>query len=237
VHLFGQLADVPPICSFCAERGLLLIEDAAQAHGARIEARGAGSFGEAGAFSFYPSKNLGGLGDAGCVVTDDPVLAQLVRALRNYGGTKKYEHEYRGLNSRMSELQAAVLTIKLGHLDADNMRRRDIARRYRAGLANSLVVPPMEPDDAARHVWHLYVIRTAHRANLAAHLNSRSIETLVHYPRTINEQPAYARAIDSLAVPVASRMQHEVLSLPISPVMSDAEVDYVVDAVNSWRVQ
>ncbi|HSQ79570.1 MAG TPA: DegT/DnrJ/EryC1/StrS family aminotransferase [Casimicrobiaceae bacterium] len=234
VHLYGQLAQIEEIQSFCAERNMLVVEDAAQAHGARNDLRSAGSFGNAGGFSFYPSKNLGGLGDAGCVVTDDAELRDRVRALRNYGGLGKYEHEYIGTNSRMSEMNAAVLTIKLAHLDSDNRRRREIARAYRSGIVNPGITLPSEPVNPDRHVWHLFVVRTIDRTSLSAHLESRNVETLIHYPRSIHEQPPYAGEADIAGLPEASQVQHEVLSLPMSPVMTDIDVQYVIDAVNAW---
>ena len=234
VHLYGQIADMENIAAMCRAEGLLLLEDAAQAHGARSGRRSAGTFGNAAGFSFYPTKNLGALGDAGCMVTDDPELAERVRALGNYGSAEKYRHEFEGLNSRMDELQAAVLRMKLQRLDTDNDRRRQIAGSYQTRLSHPWVQPPPQPSDSASHVWHLYVVRTTDRAGLAAHLAANGIETIVHYPCAIHRQPFYRDEFSSVRLPVTDALQHEVLSLPLSPVMSDAQVDRVIAAVNSW---
>jgi dTDP-4-amino-4,6-dideoxygalactose transaminase len=235
VHLYGQLADVEEIQRLCRENALLLLEDAAQAHGAKLGALSAGCFGGAGTFSFYPVKNLGALSDAGCVVTDDPVLAERVRLLGNYGSSQKYEHDFCGLNSRIDELQAAILTIKLKHLDRDNARRREIAQRYCEGLSNPLVHVPARPANPETHVWHLFVITTRHRMSLIRHLEAAGVGTVIHYPRVIHQQGAYRGRIDVPEAPIAERLQHEVLSLPLSQVMDDAQADYVIDAVNSWQ--
>ncbi len=235
VHLYGQLADIEPIRALCAKNSLLLLEDAAQAHGARLGAAGAGTFGAAGAYSFYPAKNLGALGDSGCLVTADPALAERVRMLGDYGSTAKYEHELRGVNSRTDELQAAFLRIKLQRLDQDNDRRREIALRYRAAMSHPLVAAPRTPSDPSAHVWHLFVVTTPHRASLVQHLEACGIGTMIHYPKAIHRQPAYGDLFARLSPPpVAERLQHEVLSLPISPVMTDDQVEAVVSAVNSW---
>lgn len=235
VHLYGRLADVEAIRTHCARYKLLLLEDAAQAHGARLGASGAGMFGDAGAFSFYPAKNLGALGDSGCLVTNDPALAEHVSMLGNYGSTAKYEHEMRGVNSRTDELQAAFLRIKLQRLGRDNDRRRDIAHRYCAAMSHPLIVLPRAPSQESTHVWHLFVVTTPHRASLAEHLETCGIETMIHYPKAIHRQPAYCELFADLPpLPVAERLQHEVLSLPISPVMTDGQVEAVVAAVNSW---
>ena len=235
VHLYGQLADVGPIGALCAKHDLLLLEDAAQAHGARLGGTSAGTFGDAAAFSFYPVKNLGALGDSGCVVTADQGLAERVRMLGDYGSSAKYVHELRGFNSRTDELQAAFLRIKLQRLDRDNERRRQIALRYRAEMSHPLVALPRAPAESSAHVWHLFVVATPQRASLARHLEGCGIGTMIHYPKAIHRQPAYADLLAGFpAPPVAERLQHEVLSLPISPVMTDEQVDAVIAAVNSW---
>jgi dTDP-4-amino-4,6-dideoxygalactose transaminase len=235
VHLYGQLADIERIRARCAERHLLLLEDAAQAHGARIGTSGAGTFGDAAAFSFYPAKNLGALGDAGCVVTDDRTLAERVRMLGNYGSVKKYEHAYRGVNSRIDEMQAAFLRIKLKQLDRDNARRREIALRYCSEIAHPLVRKPVLPSEPMAHVWHLFVIATPHRSDLMQHLESQGIGAMIHYPHAIHCEPAYADlAVHAGPLPVAERLQDEVLSLPISPILDDDAVGRVIDAVNNW---
>jgi len=212
----------------------LLLEDAAQAHGAAIGSARAGTFGQAGTFSFYPSKNLGALGDAGCVVTDDPALAERVRMLGNYGSAAKYEHTLQGVNSRIDEVQAAFLRIKLTALDDDNRRRRAIASRYSAEISHPHVQMPAMPALAEAHVWHLFVVITPRRDALGAHLHAEGIETMIHYPKAIHAQPAYRDVLPDTVVPNAERLQHEVLSLPMSPVMTDEQVDHVIAAVNRW---
>ncbi|PWT75155.1 MAG: aminotransferase [Proteobacteria bacterium] len=235
VHLYGQLADIEAIRALCAKKDLLLFEDAAQAHGAERSGSHAGIFGEAGAFSFYPVKNLGALGDSGCLITKDLALAERVRMFGDYGSTAKYEHAFRGFNSRTDELQAAFLRIKLRHLDRDNDRRRQIALRYREGIAHPLVATPRGPSEPSAHVWHLFVVATPGRGSLTRHLEARGIGTMIHYPKAIHRQAAYAELVgEAPRVPVAERLQHEVLSLPISPVMTDNQVEAVVAAVNSW---
>ncbi|MFO1325297.1 MAG: DegT/DnrJ/EryC1/StrS family aminotransferase [Burkholderiales bacterium] len=234
VHLFGQVDDIAAVRALCEDANVLVLEDAAQAHGARFAGRHSGTFGDAGAFSFYPSKNLGALGDAGCMVTDDGELAERVRMLGNYGSTRKYEHEHCGINSRMDELQAAVLRIKLTRLDADNARRREIARRYNQRIAHPQVRTPRPPSEDSAHAWHLYVVRVPRRASFIDHLNEHGIETMIHYPHAIHRQPAYRAAFSSVRMPVAEALQDEVLSLPMSPVMTDEQVDRVVAAVNAW---
>lgn len=234
VHLYGQCADIERIRSLCTEKGFLLLEDAAQAHGARAGSRSVGTLGDAGGFSFYPAKNLGAMGDAGCVTTDDSSLAKRVRLLGNYGATRKYVHDHRGSNSRIDELQAACLRIKLRYVDGDNARRREIARRYCREIAHPLVTTPALPSDPESHVWHLFVIRTPHRSSLVRHLEAQGIETLIHYPSVIHQQRAYLGCVNGASAPVAERLQHQVLSLPISPVLESHQVDHVIDAVNRW---
>jgi len=235
VHLYGQLADIERVRSFCADKNLLVIEDSAQAHGARTARRSAGAFGDAGGFSFYPTKNLGALGDAGCMVTNDPLLAERVRMIGNYGSMQKYRHDIFGTNSRMSELQAAVLRLKLMRLDEDNRRRREIAGRYCNAIRHPLVKVPLDPVDSGSHVWHIFAITTDHRDDLVRHLNSKNIQTSVHYPCAIHQQPAYLKDSGNIRMPVSEQLQHQVLSLPISPVMGDAEIDYVIAALNDWQ--
>ena len=217
VHLYGQLAEIEPIRQLCRGKGLLLLEDAAQAHGARSGSTRAGCFGHAGSFSFYPVKNLGALSDAGCVVTEDPALAERVRVLGNYGSSRKYEHYFCGLNSRIDELQSAFLSVKLKRLDRDNARRRDIARRYRERLSSHFLRVPPEPPDPDSHVWHLFVITSPYRSSLRRHLEALNIETVIHYPRVIHEQPAYFGHVDRVDAPIAERLQHEVLRCPSVP--------------------
>ncbi len=235
VHLYGQISDLDEIRLLCDERQILLLEDAAQAHGARSGSRSSGAFGDAAGYSFYPTKNLGALGDAGCMVTNDASLAERIRGLGNYGSRTKYHHEFAGVNSRLDELQAAVLAIKLGYLDHDNIRRREIAHRYVDRIRNPFVTPPIPPADPNSHVWHLFVITTRHRASLMRHLEESGVETMVHYPCAIHLQPAFAGKSGDVNAPVSERLQNEVLSLPIGPTLSDEQVEHVINAVNAWH--
>ena len=235
VHLYGQLAVTAQLRALCKRRGLLLLEDAAQAQGALLANERAGALGDAAAFSFYPTKNLGALGDAGCVVTSDAALAERVRAIGNYGSASKYDHRWPGINSRLDEVQAALLRIKLARLDEDNHARRRIAARYHEGIRHDAVSLPAPPSAGGAHVWHIYAVRARQRDRLVEHLAARGVETLVHYPCIIPRQPLYAGRYATEAFPVAEALQQEVLSLPISPVMDDASVDYVIDAINAWR--
>lgn len=228
VHLYGRLADMPALAAIARRHNLLLVEDAAQAHGAALDGRKAGSFGDAAGFSFYPGKNLGALGDAGAVVTDDDVLASTVLALRNYGSTEKYRHAQEGVNSRLDELQAAMLRVKLRHLDAANAARRRIAARYRAAIVHSSIQLP-DAGDEATHVWHLFVVRSAQRDALREHLLAEGVGTLVHYPIPPHRQQAY-RTLRHLALPITERLHAEVLSLPMAPYLDDERVARVVDA-------
>lgn len=232
VHLYGQAADMAPICEIARRHGLKVIEDAAQAHGALYRGRRTGSLGDAAGFSFYPGKNLGALGDAGAVTTDDEELCERVKALGNYGSDRKYHHIVKGVNSRLDELQAAFLDIRLRALDADNERRREISRAYRSGIANPRIVLPAVADEQS-HVWHLFVVRCDDRASLVRHLEERGIQTNVHYPTPPHLQGAYAEWKDR-SYPVTEAIHREVLSLPISPVMADDEVVQVIEAVNGW---
>jgi dTDP-4-amino-4,6-dideoxygalactose transaminase len=232
VHLYGQPADMRRIEAIAAARGLALVEDACQAHLARCEGRPVGLFGAAGAFSFYPTKNLGALGDAGAVVTNDGALADRLRRLRNGGQTDRYTHVEFGVNSRLDELQAAVLRARLARLPAGTARRRALAGRYRAGLAGGPVTVPPECDPG--HVYHLFPVRTDDRAAFQTHLADQGIGSLVHYPIAIPRQAAFA-AHQRHACPVADRVAGEVCSLPLHPGLTDAEADAVMTAVLNWR--
>lgn len=232
VHLFGQLAAMDEIVSLAEERGVAVIEDAAQAHGAHADGHAAGSFGASAAFSFYPAKNLGALGDAGAVTTDDDAIAQAVRRNRNYGGIFKYEHGVAGSNSRLDEIQAAVLRVKLGRLKAWNARRREIAQRYIEGLGDTGLALPGERG-AGRHAWHLFVVRHPERDRLRAGLMTRGIETLVHYPQPPHLTGAFAGRWSSGSFPVAERWAREALSLPLCPSMTDEHVEATIEAVRA----
>lgn len=241
VHLYGQLADMPEIMSIANEHGLLVLEDSAQAHGAAINGKKAGNWGHASGFSFYPGKNLGALGDAGAVTTNDDELAQTIRALGNYGSHKKYENLYQGVNSRLDEIQAAMLRVKLQYLDSDTQSRRDIASWYLNKIKNPLIELPSIQDakvviaHSTSHVWHLFVIRTKHREALQNHLNKQGIQTLIHYPIPPHQQQAYKQWNDQ-SYPLTQAIHQQVLSLPISPVMTDDQVSTVIAACNSFKL-
>jgi dTDP-4-amino-4,6-dideoxygalactose transaminase len=231
VHLYGQPADMDPICAIARQYGLWVLEDAAQGHGARYKRRQVGSLGDAAAWSFYPTKNLGALGDAGALTTDDDDLADHIRVLRNYGSRVRYVAEIRGYNSRLDEIQAAVLRVKLRHLDAWNERRRTIAARYLAGLRDTALILPCVPD-WAEPVWHLFVIRSPRRDDLQRALQAAGIGTIVHYPIPPHLQAAYRDlGYTEGAFPIAEAIHREVLSLPLGPQMTDDAVAAVVDAI------
>lgn len=239
VHLYGRVAGIDGIRQVAKAYGLKYIEDSAQSQGAEWDGVKAGALGDASGFSFYPGKNLGALGDAGAVTTSDPELAETVRKLANYGSSVKYVFEYQGFNSRLDEMNAAALSVKLPYLDIENARRRQIAARYLAGIRNSAIhlpEPGRGPDVAGgkEHIWHLFVVRTADRASLAAHLASRGIGTLIHYPIPPHKQEAYREWKDR-SYPITETIHREVLSLPMSPVLTDDEADYVIEACNDYR--
>jgi dTDP-4-amino-4,6-dideoxygalactose transaminase len=233
VHLYGQTADMDRINEIARRHNLIVIEDAAQAHGARYKGRRAGSLGHAAATSFYPAKNLGALGDGGAILTNDAAVADKVRLLRNYGSRVKYRHEAAGYNSRLDELQAAFLRVKLRQLDPWNMRRQEIASRYLSGLQNAeLALPTVAP--YCEPVWHLFVVRSKARQALQDYLAMRGVETLVHYPRAPHLQGAYqGMGLAKGAYPIAETLQEEVLSLPIYPQMTDEQVEWVISACRS----
>jgi len=232
VHLYGRFAPLPEIMAFARARGLKVLEDCAQSHGAASGGRKCGVWGDAAGFSFYPGKNFGALGDAGAVTTSDDTLAEVLKALRNYGSEKKYHNLYQGPNSRLDEMQAALLRVKLRYLDGENERRKEVAARYREGIRHAgLVLPEAPPAEA--HVWHLFVVRSERRDELQEHLAGCGVQTMVHYPIPPYQQEAYA-SLAHLSLPVTDAIHREVLSLPISPVMTDAQVDEVIAAVNRW---
>jgi dTDP-4-amino-4,6-dideoxygalactose transaminase len=238
VHLYGQLAPMKAIMSMADEHRLLVLEDSAQAHGAMVDGKRAGNWGHASGFSFYPGKNLGALGDAGAMTTNDPELAQTVRALGNYGSHKKYENLYQGINSRLDEFQAAVLRVKLINLDTENQRRKQIAEMYVQGIQNDKVTLPLTPNTSPLTrldcVWHLFVVRTKEREKMQNYLTGQSIQTLIHYPIAPHHQKAY-EAWSNQSYPITEAIHNEVISLPISPVMTDEQVQKVIEAVNSFK--
>jgi len=232
VHLYGQPADMDPVNEIATKQGLIVIEDAAQAQGARYKGRIVGSLGHAAGTSFYPGKNLGALGDGGAVLTNDDEIASKVRRLRNYGSTVKYQHELAGYNSRLDELQAAFLRVKLLVLDAWNDRRREIADSYIRSLDGQRFGLPFVPD-CTDPVWHLFVIRHARRDALREHLTKNGVNTVIHYPIPPHLQACYA-AFATHHLPLAKQLAAEVLSLPISPDMSEAEVGRVLQVLECY---
>jgi len=231
VHLYGHPADMDPIVALARRHGLKVLEDAAQAHGARYRDRRAGALGDAAGFSFYPTKNLGALGDGGAVVTDDEALARRVRLLRNYGSEERYRHEAAGFNSRLDEMQAALLRVKLAHLDEWNSRRRRLARRYHETLAGCGLALP-DQADGCEHAWHLYVVRSARRDALASVLAQRGVGTLVHYPVPPHLQPAYRElGLARGSLPLTEAIHDEVLSLPLAPHLDAASIDFVAGEI------
>lgn len=238
VHLYGQLADMPKIMQIAKQHNLLVLEDSAQSHGAQLKGKKVGNWGHAAGFSFYPGKNLGALGDAGIVTTNDEELAQTIRALGNYGSFRKYENHYKGVNSRLDEIQAAMLSVKLKYLNREIERRREIAQLYLAGIKNPLIELPVIHGNANQylsHVWHLFVIRTKHRDLLQKYLSDKGIQTLIHYPTAPHKQQAYQKW-NNLSYPISEQIHEEVISLPISPVMSDKQVQAVICIVNYFHL-
>jgi len=233
VHLYGQLADMPALVALARRHGLLLIEDAAQAHGATRDGRKAGAFGDAAAFSFYPAKNLGALGDGGAVVTGDARLAERVAALRNYGSDTKYHHLFQGINSRLDEIQAALLRVKLRHLDEDIARRRRVAQRYREGIRHPQIGLPQVACEE-RHAWHLFVVRCHRRDALQRHLQAQGVQSQVHYPVPPHRQPAYAELREAW-LPLTECLHEEVLSLPLGPSLGEDAVARVIAACNAFE--
>jgi len=240
VHLYGRNAMHPEIQRVVDKYHLKLIEDNAQAQGCYYGDRRTGSLGHAAGHSFYPGKNMGALGDAGAVTTDDNNLAAAVRALGNYGSSKKYVNEYQGLNSRMDEIQAAVLRVKLARLDADNQKRRDVAAFYIHAIHHSNIILPVNLEAASgvikdkSHVWHLFIIRCQNRERLQQYLADNDIQTLIHYPIPPHKQRAYSEW-HAQSYPITEQIHREVLSLPISPIMSQEDVKTVVEMINEWE--
>lgn len=233
VHLYGQAADMPAILRIAKDAGLVVVEDCAQSHGATLQRRKTGTWGDVAAYSFFPTKNLGGLGDGGAVVTGNGEIAERVRSLRQYGWRgHRRESEIPGVNSRLDELHAAVLRARLPYLDRDNRRRQKLAARYDAGLGEVVMSPTRR--DGAEHVFHKYVIRTAQRDAMQSSLESQGIATLVHYPQPVHLQPAYAGRVLHGGLAHSERAAQEVLSLPMYPELKDAEAERVIEAVRNF---
>ncbi len=235
VHLYGQACDMDPIMEIADKYNLYVVEDCAQAHGATYKGRKIGTFGIAAGFSFYPGKNLGALGDAGAVITNDKGLADKIRAIGNYGSDYKYHHIYKGNNSRLDELQAAFLSVKLEHLEKMNIDRRRIADRYLKGIDNPNVILPYVMSENVP-VWHIFGIRCNNRNNLEMYLNERGIGTNKHYPIPIHMQECYSDlGIDEGELPIAEEISSTELSLPLYYGMTDEEIDYVITSINSFK--
>ena len=238
VHLYGQLADMPAIMDLAERHNLLVLEDSAQAHGASIKGKKAGNWGHASGFSFYPGKNLGALGDAGAVTTNDDELAQTIRALGNYGSHKKYENLYQGVNSRLDEMQAAMLRIKLRNLDAEIAQRRQVAAAYMEGLSNSRLLLPVaqrvSPLELESHVWHLFVVRSYQREQLQQHLQQQGVQTLIHYPIPPHQQQAYACWNDQ-KYPKTQKIHNQIFSLPIGPLHKLSDVSHIISVLKNFN--
>ncbi|MBM7454928.1 dTDP-4-amino-4,6-dideoxygalactose transaminase [Oceanisphaera litoralis] len=239
VHLYGQLADMPAIMDIAERHNLLVLEDSAQAHGASINGKKAGNWGHASGFSFYPGKNLGALGDAGAVTTNDEELAKTIQALGNYGSHKKYENLYQGVNSRLDEMQAAMLRVKLRHLDEEITHRRRIAAAYSEGITNPAILLPtqhstLNTQHSTSHVWHLFVVRCERREELQQYLSEQGIQTLIHYPLPPHQQAAYV-AWNQRSYPLTEAIHRQVLSLPMGPTLSLELVGQVITAVNMFK--
>lgn len=233
VHLYGRMVWSEELKALAEKYKLKIIEDNAQSIGAEWNGIKTGNLGDAAGFSFYPGKNLGALGDGGAVSCKDAELAKTIRALANYGSNQKYVNIYQGLNSRLDEIQASVLDVKLKYIDQENARRREIAKRYLSEIKNEKIVLPISPEDEQEHVWHLFVIRTQEREKFQNYLTENGIQTLIHYPIPPHKQQAY-KEMNHLSFSITEKIHEEVLSLPISPVMEDGEVTKVIEILNQY---
>ena len=232
VHLYGQLCEMATINEIAKKHHLLIVEDAAQAHGATGNRTKAGNFGNAAGFSFYPGKNLGALGDAGAITTNDAALAEVLFSLRNYGSKVKYENDRIGVNSRLDELQAAFLNLKLPHLEAENKFRRRLAKRYLLEINNEKIILP-KWDGTENHVFHLFVVRTQNRIAFQEYLKSQGIETMIHYPIPPHKQKALVNW-NNLSFPITAKIHDEVLSIPLNSTLTDDEINYVISTLNKY---
>jgi dTDP-4-amino-4,6-dideoxygalactose transaminase len=234
VHLYGQLCDMEQINAIAKKYNLKVIEDCAQAHGASaLSGIKAGNFGDAAGFSFYPGKNLGALGDAGAITTNDENLAKIIRALLNYGSAVKYKNSYKGINSRLDELQAALLNVKLQHLENETKLKREKVNRYLNEIKNPKIILPTFTNFES-HVWHLFVIRTEKRDHLQNYLTENGIQTVIHYPMPPHKQDAY-KELNNLSFPISEKIHQEVLSLPLSAVITDEEISKVITTLNNYK--
>lgn len=234
VHLYGQISPMEDIMTIADEYGLLVLEDCAQSHGAILNNKKCGAWGHAAAFSFYPGKNLGALGDGGAVTTNDKELEVTLKALGNYGSHEKYKNIYQGVNSRLDEMQAAMLSVKLLHLNNETQRRQEIARYYLDNIQNDLITLP-EVTAVESHVWHLFVIKTAHRQAFSEYLLENGVQTLIHYPLPPHKQQAYSN-YNALSLAVTELIHEQVVSIPMGPTLVDPDVQKIVKVINGFRV-
>lgn len=233
VHLYGQAVQMQKIKEIAKRHNLKIIEDSAQAHGSIYNGVKCGALGDASGFSFYPGKNLGALGDGGCITTNDDELAKKIRAIANYGSDYKYHHIYKGINSRLDEIQAAILDVKLKYLEDDNKRRREISKYFRENIKNPAVILPKTYDEKA-HVWHIFAVRVQDRCKFQNYLEENNIQTNIHYPTPPHKQGAYSEW-QNLNLPVSEKIHNEIISLPMSPVLEDNEVEKIVEVVNNFK--
>jgi dTDP-4-amino-4,6-dideoxygalactose transaminase len=241
VHLYGQCANMDPILEIARKYNLNVIEDAAQAHGAIYNGKRTGNLADAAGFSFYPGKNLGALGDGGAVTTNDDELAEVIRAIRNYGSYEKYYNKYKGVNSRLDEIQAAVLNIKLKYLDEENQKRREIAWYYCKNITNEQINLPINNNTSSilsnkSHVWHLFVVRTENRDKLQKYLMDNGISTVIHYPVPPHKQQAY-KEWHNLGLPITEKIHQEVLSLPIGSHLQQTDIENIAELINNYKIQ
>ena len=232
VHLYGQAVQMQKIWDLAKKYNLKVFEDSAQAHGAYYKDKRVGNLSDASAFSFYPGKNLGCMGDGGAITTNDEELYKKIKAIANYGSDRKYHHIYKGVNSRLDEIQAAILDIKLKYLDEDNQKRREIAKYYRENIKNKKIILPKTYDEKA-HVWHVFAVRTENRDEFQEYLKNNGIQTIIHYPTPPHKQGAY-KEWNNLSYPVTEEIHNTIVSLPISPVMEHDEISRVVEVVNDF---
>ena len=233
VHLYGQISFAKNIIALAKKYNLKIIEDNAQSIGAEWNGIKSGNLGDAAAFSFYPGKNLGAIGDAGAVTTNDDALAKTIRSIANYGSDKKYYNTFKGINSRLDEMQATVLNVKLKYLDEENVMRQKIAFRYCTEIKNSKIELPVYPKNSENHVWHLFVIKTKNRIDLQNYLDKKGIQTLIHYPIPPHKQTCYPE-YHNLSLPITEKLHEQVLSIPISQILTNEEVNYIITTLNDY---
>lgn len=233
VHLYGQAVKMDKVLALAQKYNLKVIEDAAQAHGAMDNGVRVGTLGDAAGFSFYPGKNLGAMGDAGAITTNDKELYEKCKAIANYGSDYKYHHIYKGCNSRLDEIQAAILDVRLKHLDDDNNKRRELSLYYRTNIKNDVLVLPNTIDEKS-HVWHIFALRTKNRDSVIKYLNDNGVQTNIHYPTAPHKQLAY-KELEHLSLPVTEQIHREIFSIPIGPTLSRSDADKVIDLLNNWK--